>query len=365
MKSKKKLFLMGLILLLIGLILAILLIAGRTTHKKDILVGFVTTGSIDEIGWNGIHYQAVQKACDNLDVKLMIKENIKEFSGTCRGAVQELIDEGASMIILNSYGYAQEIYSLIARNPQVAFYLNASEGGGENVTTYFVRMYQARYLAGIVAGKQTRSGQIGYVVAMNNSEVNRGIDAFTLGVRSVNPDAEVCVYWTGSWDDEAAEKEAVRKLVENKKIDVVTYHQNGPYVVEAAEEAGIYSIAYHQAYSDYSEKCLTAAVGNWDLVYTDLIRELVQGKGNNETNYWVGLERSAVGLAPYSSAVSEETKELVEQAIERISSGKDVFSGEIYDIDGVQRCASGEMISDEVLLDRLDWFVEGVVFYEE
>ncbi len=268
-------------------------------------------------------------------------------------------------IILSSYNYSSEVKDIVKKYPNIVFYGNSSEYHDTNLTSYFVRMYQARYLAGIVAGQKTESGVIGYVAAMSNNEVNRGISAFTLGVRSVNPEAEVVVSWTGDWDDETAEKKAAKNLVENAGADILTYHQNQTNVIHMAEELGVYSIGYHEALDNQSERYLMSVVCDWEKVYKELVKSFLSGKANEKENYWIGLEADAVGLSAYSGEVTEKIRQTVEDAKGKILLGTEVFSGVIYDTEGKLRCGEKEMISDEVLLERFDWFAEGVRFYEE
>lgn len=337
-----------------------------TEQKRDVSrIGYIASGAVDEAGWNGMHYEGAKAACEKLGVELLIRENVKEFTGRCNETIEELAEDDAGMIILSSYGYSEEAKELVKEYPEIAFYVNSSEHHDVNMTSYFARMYQARYLAGIVAGMKTKSDKIGYVAAMNNNEVNRGINAFALGVKRVNPDAEVIVAWTGEWDNAEKEKQAADNLIGQEAVDVLTYHQNQPNVVRAAEAAGVFSIGYHEALSGCSEKYLTSVVCNWELVYEQIIREYLVGKANIKDNYWIGLEADAVGLSHYSDAVSPEIKAEVEKAKMELLTGKDVFSGVIYDNTGKQRCDEKETISDEVLLEQFDWFTEGVRFYEK
>lgn len=344
-------------------IVAVILFFGRE-QKTGTKIGFVMTGSMEEAGWNGMHYEGVKAACDKLGTILLVKEHVQEFSGECIESIRQLADDGAGMIILSSYGYSEEAREVIKEYPQITFYVNSSEYHDVNMTSYFARMYQARYLAGIVAGMKTASGRIGYVAAMENNEVNRGINAFTMGVRRVNLDAEVVVKWTGAWDDEEKEKQAAYDLINNVQADVLTYHQNRTNVVEVAESEGVYSIGYHIAPENASEKNLTTVSCNWDQVYEEIIRAYMVGKGNIKDNYWIGLEVDAVGLSPYSSEVSEAIVQEVEQAKQEMLSGWDVFTGTIFDNTGALRCGEKETIGDEVILEQFDWFVEGVRIYE-
>ncbi len=327
-------------------------------------VGLIITGSTHDDGWNGMHYTGVEAACLKLDTKLLVKENISEGTGDCAKAVKELVEQGAEMIILSSYGYPEEVKEVIDEYPEIAFYGISAEYYAENMTSFFGRMYQARYLTGIIAGMETKTNEIGYVVAMKNSEINRGINAFTLGVRSVNPEATVNVIETGVWEDEEKETVAAEKLMDSKNVDIITYHQNRDYISRFADENGISSIGYHEASYGLSEKHLTSAVWNWESLYYEIIREFVQGDPNCVQRHWFGMGTGVVGLSEISPAVSENTLHEVEAAKSRIYAGMEIFSGKIYDNEGNLRCGEDEAISDIVLLSKLDWYVEGVEICE-
>jgi len=364
-KGKRRIVLIALsaICVVAAIILSIML-SGREQKEGVARIGFIMSGGIDEDGWNGMHYNGIRVACDNLDVELLIRENIKEFTGECKQAIRELAEQEVGMIILSSYGYSEEVKELVKEYPNIVFYVNSSEHHDVNMTSYFARMYQARYLSGIVAGMKTQSNQIGYVAAMANNEVNRGLNAFTLGVKRVNPDAEVVVCWTGDWDNKEKEIVAVDRLIDDENVDVFAYHQNQPNVAYEADEKGVYSIGYHQAAENCSSKYLTAVVCDWKLVYEQVLREFLVGKGNVKDNYWIGLEAEAVGLSAYSEEITPDIIEEMEEAKAEILAGKDVFSGVIYDMEGILRCDEKEFISDEVLLEQMDWYVEGVRIYE-
>lgn len=360
--NKKRIVLLIAFVALFAVVIAVLLFFDEKDTKKE-KIGFIMTGSIGEEGWNGMHYEGAYEACKALGAELLVKENVKEFQGECGPAIEELVKQGCGMIILTSYGYPEETKDIIQKYPEVSFYSNSFDYHADNVTSYFSRMYQARYLAGIVAGIQTETNRIGYVAAMPTSEVNRGISAFTLGVRHVNPDAAVIVAWSGEWDNEDKERKQADNLIEGRGVDVITYHQNHAYVAEEAEEAGIYSIGYHQSLSNCSDKYLTAVVGDWKLTYEAIIRQYLRGNSANIKTYWVGMEEDAVKLSDFSVLVSEEARAEVQRAREQILAGKDVFSGIIYDNEGRLRCKENQSIRDEILLEQFDWYVEGVEFY--
>lgn len=365
MKNKKNiLWLCGagvVLLLIIGSILWF----GNEKKEDSITVGVILPGSSEEPGWNGIHYQGIRTACDELGMKIKLYENAAEHSGECEKAIQEMAEEGIKIVFLESFNYPDEVGATIEKYPEISFYCPSSGNGMDNFTTYFARVYQARYLSGIVAGMTTKSGQIGYVAAMDNSEVNRGINAFTLGVRSVCPEAVVNVVYTGSWDDENLEKKEVAALVEDCSVDVLTYHQNQTFVVDKAEEMGIDVIGYNNIeQGEYSSHLLTSVVSNWDMVYREVLKDYLQKQQNASRNYWIGIEKNAVGLVFYSDKIPQDVKDAVAEATEELCNDREVFSGIIFDNQGIPRCGENEVVMDEILLNQMDWLVEGVEVYE-
>ena len=365
MKNKStKIILLFLIIILVFGIATFAVITSISEKNNQRKLGYIMTGSADEEGWNGMNYKGIEAVCEELDVKLILKENIAENTGDCPKAVYELADEGAEIIILSSYAYPAEAKDAIDNNPAVSFYGISSDYYADNMSSYFGRMYQVRYLTGIIAGMTTETNKIGYVAAMSNCEVNRGINAFTLGVRRVNPEAEVIVYRTNSWDDKDKEISAANTLIETYNVDLLTYHQNQSYVAEAAEAAGVYSIGYNEENEELSEKYLTAAVWDWEKLYKDVVRDFLQGNANTKQHHWCGIETGAVGLSKYSPLVSQAARAEVDKAKNELLAGKDVFSGEIYDNTGVLRCSEDEFISDTTLMTDLYWYVDGVIINE-
>jgi len=352
-------------LVIFALILLLIFVSGGKEKQETVRVGFVMTGSAGDLGWNGMNYEGIVEASKEMGVKLYVEENILEGTGQCLQAVERLTEEGVELIFLSSYGYAAEVSDFVKAHPEVSFYGNSPGLYEANFSSYFGRMYQMRYLAGIIAGMQTKTDQIGYVAAMPVGEVNRGISAFTMGVRSVNKNASVIVAWTNSWDDREKEMELAGRLIEEKKVDVLTYHQNQPNVIETAEAAGVYSIGYNERVEGFSDRYLTSVVWDFKQIYMSILRKYLQGNGNAVKNVWLGMKEQVIGLSEYSPLVSKDTKEAVLRAEKEILNGWEIFSGVIYDREGVLRCGPNEMISDEGLWGDFDWYVEGVEFYED
>jgi len=362
-KKKQKTVGIAIYMLLLLLTGALVIRIGAAPEKVQEKVGFITTGSAEDFGWNAMTYQGVSEACGELGMQLLTRDHVAVFDGSCPQAVRELVDQGASIIILNSGDYVEELKDLLAEYPDVMFYCASADYEADNLTKYFARMYQARYLSGIVAGMATKSGKVGFVGAMKGNEIYRNISAFALGVRRVNPDAEIAVALAGSWDSKEKESAAAERLIA-AGVDVLTYQTNNqPYVIDAAEAAGIASIGYYQKAENASDLQLTCVECNWAPLFEQLLHDHQRGQRGGNTD-WLGLESGVAQLGEFSPLVSQEAKDEVEKATEEILAGRDVFTGVIFDNKGRLRCGEGEAISDATLLYGMNWLAEGVKVYE-
>ena len=327
------------------------------------MVGMVLLGSKSDQGWNESHFVGLDHACREHGCALKVHEHVPEEEAALAGTVDELAGEGVNVICLTSLGYGKYVDRIAERYPNIVFYSVSGQGTARNCTPYFARMYQVRYLSGIVAGAASRTGIVGYVTALPDAQTNRGINAFALGMRVANPKARLLVCFTGSWRNEIRERKCV-SLLASEGADVLTYHEDKPYVVQEAEEQGLFSIGYNDVREEYSERFLTAALYDWNVVYKKILDDYLSGRRNVSSDYWIGLSMGGVRLYPLSPLVSAETAALVEREKERIMTSRDVYSGLIYDNTGNIRCEEGERISDSELFNGMDWFVEGVEIYE-
>ena len=245
------------------------------------------------------------------------------------------------------------------RYPEVVLMHCSGYKTTENLGTYFGKIEEPRYLSGLVAGKMTKSNEIGYVAAHPIPEVVRGINAFALGVRKANPDATVHVVWTHTWYDPAKEREAAESLLDIG-ADVIAQHQDTPAPQQAAEARGVYSIGYNSDMISFAPKAhLTAPVWNWTPFYVKTAKEVHEGKWKS-SSYWGGMKDEVVGLASLNILVPDDVKELVEKEKEEIIEGKyNIFQGPIKDQEGNEKVPEGECLSDEELLE-MNWFVKGV-----
>ena len=354
-------------LLLVGVICVVLVVVIRSFQlpetERHITVGCVLVGEKDDKGWNESHSTGLLNACNAYDCGFMVWERVAESEPTVSAAVRELVNNGANVIFLTSFGYGEYMDEIARKYPRVAFFGISGEGAAKNSTTYFARLYQARYIAGIIAGATSKTGVLGYVTSTPNPQSNRGINAYAMGMRVANPRARLIVRFTGSWEDEAAERESVALLAE-KGADVITYHTDRPYAIQEAEKLGLMSVGYDAVYEEYSDKFLTAAMYNWEVLYEKVLGDYMSGRSNFSNSYWLGFDEGAVALYRLSPRVSKETASLASAEKQRIVNDRSVFSGIIYDNRGTLRCDKDERISDYELFTGMDWFVEGVEIYE-
>ena len=363
----KKKFLMIVCIALIG----ILMITGCTPKpssadpsgesKKDekMKVAFIYVGPVGDAGWSFAHDKGREYLLSQMpDVETTFIESVPEGADAER-VLTELAEKGNKVIFATSFGYMDYVQNVAKKYPDVTFLHCSGYKTAENVGTYFGRMYQPRYLSGLVAGKKTQSKVIGYVAAYPIPEVVRGINAFTLGVREANPDAVVKVVWTNTWYDPAKEKEAAKSLLD-AGADVIAQHQDTPGPQQAAEEKGAFSIGYNTDMSQFAPKAyLTSPVWNWGPYYVEMVKAVKEGTWKSD-QYWGGMKDGITQLAPMTDLVDEETKALVEAKEREILGGTwDVFTGEIKDQTGTVRVNTGQIMTDEEMLSY-DWFVEGV-----
>jgi len=324
-------------------------------------VAFIYIGVPGDLGWTHEHDTGrlqVEAALGD-KVKTAYMENVPEGPDATR-IIRQYAQDGYDMIFATSFGYMDPMVEVAAEFPKVKFIHCSGYKTADNMSTYFGRIYQARYLAGIVAGKMTKTNIIGYPGAFPIPEVVRGINAFTLGVRSVNPKAQVRVVWTNTWYDPVKEREAAVALLD-AGADIITQHQDTVEPQKAAQERGMVSIGYDSDMRKFvGDTVLTSPVWNWGPYYVDTVKKGMDGTWKSG-QYWEGLSADVVRLADFSPLVPQDVRDQVSSVKQKIVGGTwDVFTGPIKDNTGKLRVNEGAKMSDEELLS-FDWLVEGVV----
>ncbi len=335
------------------------LVSSAFAGDEEMSIGFVYVSPIGDAGWSYAHDQG-RVAVDKMEgVKTSYVEAVPEGPDAER-VILNMARKGYKIIFATSFGYMDPMLKVAKQFPEVTFLHCSGFKKHDNMGNYFGRMYQARYLSGMVAGSMTKSNTLGYVAAFPIPEVIRGINAFTLGAQAVNPDVTVRVVWTKTWYDPATEKEAAKSLLD-VGVDVIAQHQDSPGPQEAAQEKGVYSIGYNSDMSIFAPKAhLTAPIWNWGPFYVENVEKVMKGTWKPEAA-WPGMETGIIDLAPFGPMVPKEVKEIVMAEKIAIKDGKThVFVGPIADQKGTVKIAKGVAATDGELLG-MDWFVKGII----
>ena len=318
-------------------------------------------------GYTYTHDIGIQGMQQNLglsDDQIIRKNNVDDTDKEkTEKAIQECIDAGCNIIFTTSWGYMEATAEMAEKYPDVYFsHGTGYMSNGKNFNNYFGRIYQARYLSGIVAGMNTKTNKIGYVAAMDssNSEVTGGIDAFALGIYSVNPDAKVYVRVTNSWYDPKKEKVAAQKLLD-ADCDVIAQHCDTEYPQTLAQDKGVYSIGYNSDMSkDAPNACLCSVIWNWSAYYTAAVQSVIDGTWDG-SNYYGGMSENLVGITSLADFCAEGTEEKVEEAKKQILSGENgVFDGVIETNDGKTVGEAGKTLDDATITGKLNWYFKTV-----
>ena len=336
--------------------------------KDKIKVGVIHLSDPAEgSGYTYTHDIGIQGMQQNLglsDSQIIRKNNISDTDeATTRKAIQECIDAGCNIIFTTSWGYMQTTADMAEEYPDVYFsHGTGYMSNGKNFNNYFGRIYQARYLSGIAAGLNTKTNKIGYVAAMglDNSEVTGGIDAFALGIYSINPDAKVYVKVTNSWYDPKGEEEAAKTLL-NMNCDVIAQHCDTVYPQTLAQEKGVYSIGYNSDMSkEAPEACICSVIWNWSAYYTSAVQSIIDGTWDG-SNYYGGMNENLVSITPIADFAADTTQEKVNVAKQQILSGKNgVFDGVIETNTGATVGTAGKTLDDAVITGGINWYFKTV-----
>ncbi len=337
--------------------------------KEDIKVGVIHIGNpADGSGYSYTHdvgIQDMQAALGLSDDQIIRKNNVSDGDPTAtETAIRECIEAGCNIIFGTSWGYMDTMEALADEFPNVVFsHGTGYKNNGKNMNNYFGRIYQARYLSGIVAGMKTESNLIGYVAAMGseNSEVTGGIDAFAIGVASVNPDAKIYVKVTNSWYSPTEETNAAKALIA-EGCDVIAQHCDTPNPQLEAESAGVWGVGYNSdMIKDAPGATLTSVEWHWGAYYTQAVQQVIDGTWNCE-NYYGGMSDGLLDISDLNSALcTDEMQAKVDEARNEIlNNGFNVFDGVLETNDGSTVGEEGSTLDDATIKGGINWYYKNV-----
>jgi basic membrane protein A and related proteins len=353
------------------LLVAMLALTAHNTHaqtaappKPPLKVAFVYVSPIGEAGWTYQHEQgrlAMKKALGDQVVSTVV-EAVAEGADAER-VMRDLAAQGHRLIFATSFGYLEPALRVAADFPDVKFEHAGGYKTAANLNTYNARYYEARYLAGLLAGKTSQSGIAGYVAGFPVPEVVQGINAFTLGMREANPKAEVRVLWLNSWFDPAREREAAQTLI-NQGADVLSNHSGSPAVPQTAQanfkDKGVRAIAYQSDMHRFAPDAQLAAVTHhWGAYYTQVARAVLNGTWKPQP-VWGGMKDGLVQLSAVAADVPASVQAWVEARRKLVVAGSfKPFAAPLVDNEGRVRLARGSL--EDASIATMNWFVRGVV----
>jgi basic membrane protein A len=327
-----------------------------------IKAAFVYVAPLSDTGWVRQHEegrQAVQAALGTR-VQTTFVENVAEGADAER-VIRDLARQGHKIIFTPSFGYMEPTLKVAQDFPDVRFESITGYKTTANVAAANARYYEGRYLAGVAAGRMTRTQVAGYVAGFPIPEVLQGINAFMLGMRSVNPRAELKVIWLNAWFDPPRERDAAMSLF-NQNVDVVAFHTGSSAVMTAAQERGRMAVAYHSDMRKVAPDAQIVAVTHqWGSYYTERVRAALDGTWKSG-NLWGGVREGMVRVGDFGPRVPKAVQDEV------LARQKDIASGRLHpfhavaavrDNEGREVIPAGHTLSDTDIL-RMNWLVEGV-----
>jgi len=334
--------------------------ASSVSAQDPVKVGFVYVGPVGDHGWTYRHdvgRQAIEAEFGD-KVTTTFVESVAEGADAER-VIRKLASDGHDLIFTTSFGYMNPTIKVAKAFPDVKFEHATGYKRADNVSTYSGRFYEGRAVIGTMAGMMTKSNIIGYIGSFPIPEVVRGINAFTIAMRKVNPEAEVRVVWVNSWYDPGKESDAAKTLID-QGADIITQHTDSPAPLQAAQERGVLGFGQASDVSAFApEAQLTAIIDDWGPYYIERTKAVIDGSWTSG-DVWHGIDSGMVTFADYGPGVPDDVKAAADVIKNGIVDGSiHPFQGPIKNQAGEEVVAEGEMLDDGVLLG-MDYYVEGV-----
>ncbi|MBK9573755.1 MAG: BMP family ABC transporter substrate-binding protein [Rhodoferax sp.] len=328
---------------------------------EPLKIAFAYVGPVGDGGWTFAHdngRKAIEKEFGDKVVTSFV-ENVPE-SADAERVVREMASSGNKLIFGTTFGYMEPMLKVAADNKGIKFEHATGYKQGENMRTYDSRTYEGAYMAGVIAGKMTKSNTLGVVASIPIPEVVRNINAFTLGAQSSNPKVKTKVVWVNGWFDPPKETEAATSLI-NGGADVLFQNTDSPAVLKTAEAKGKRAFGWDSDMTAYGPKAhLASAVINWGPYYIKATKEALEGKWTGGGNTWWGVKEGAINIVSIAEDVPADTKVKVEEVKKGLSDGSfAIWKGPITDNTGKVQVEK-DAVADDKFLSGLNFYVKGV-----
>ena len=328
---------------------------------EPLKIAFAYVGPVGDGGWTFAHdngRRALEKEFGD-KIKTSFVENVPE-SADAERVIRDLAGQGNQLIFGTTFGYMEPMLKVAADTKGVKFEHATGYKQAENMRTYDSRTYEGAYMAGVIAGKMTKSNTLGVVASVPIPEVVRNINAFTLGAQSSNPKVKTKVVWVNEWFNPPKETEAATSLI-NGGADILFQNTDSPAVLKTAEAKGKRAFGWDSDMTAYGPKAhLASAVINWGPYYIKATKEALEGKWTGGTASWWGVKEGAIDIVSIAPDVPAETKAKVEEVKKGLADGSfAIWKGPITDNTGKVQVAK-DTVADDKFLGGLNFYVKGV-----
>ena len=340
--------------------LAIIGAAGAALAQGKTKVGFVYVGPIGDHGWSYQHHQgllAVKKEFGD-KVETTHVENVPEGPDAER-VIDQLAAQGHKIIFTTSFGFMNPTIKVAAKYPDVKFEHISGFKRADNVATANIRYYEGRYVAGVLAGKMSKTKTIGYIASFPIPEVIMGINAAYLGAKSVNPDVKFKIIWVSTWFDPGKEADAAKALID-QGADVLFQHTDSPAAMKTAQERKVFAVGQASDMATFGQAAqITALVNNWSPYYIQRVKAAMDGSWKSG-DVWAGIGSGMLSVAAYGPSVPADAAAAANAVKDKIAKGEfHPFSGPLNKQDGSAFLKAGETIKDGDLAG-MNFYVQGI-----
>ncbi|MBX9817234.1 MAG: BMP family ABC transporter substrate-binding protein [Burkholderiaceae bacterium] len=327
---------------------------------EPLKIAFAYIGPVGDGGWTFAHdngRKALEKEFGD-KIKTSFVENVPE-SADAERVIRDMAGQGNKLIFGTTFGYMEPMLKVAADTKDVKFEHATGYKTAENMRTYDSRTYEGAYMAGVIAGKMTKSNTLGVVASVPIPEVIRNINSFTLGAQSSNPKVKTKVVWVNEWFNPPKETEAATSLI-NGGADVLFQNTDSPAVLKTAQDKGKRAFGWDSDMTAYGPKAhLASAVINWGPYYIKATKDALEGKWSTGQSWW-GVKEGAIDIVSIAEDVPAETKAKVEEVKKGLKDGSFViWKGPIVDNTGKEQLKKDE-VADDKFLGGLGFYVKGV-----
>ena len=328
---------------------------------EPLKIAFAYVGPVGDGGWTFAHdngRKAIEKEFGDKVVTSFVEK--VPVAADAERVFRDMVGQGSKLIFGTTYGYMEPMLKVAADNADVKFEHATGFKQSANMRSYNSRTYEGAYMAGVIAGKMTKTGTLGVVGSIPIPEVVRNINSFTLGAQSINPKIKTKVVWVGEWFNPPKETEAAQSLL-NQGADVLFQNTDSSAVLQTAAKAKKLAFGWNSDMTAYApEAHLASAIIDWGPYYIQATREALEGKWAGGGAVWWGVKEGAIDIASISDKVPAETKAQVEKIKAGLKDGSfNIWKGPILSQDGKDLIAK-DTVADDKFLSTLKTYVKGV-----